>query len=99
MTNKITGVMTRFKQNPEGLYTFTLPELYQEMVWETKGHMNNLMVTVNKNCKGYMERQFEQAKQARALYHNVVMPTVKNFKALLCMNTIKNCLVMIEDVN
>ena len=34
----------------------------------------------------------------RKLYHIIGMPTVENFKALLCMNAIQNCPVMVEDV-
>ena len=56
------------------------------------------MTTLSENRKGYTDRQYDRAKTAQKLYHIVGMPTVENFKALLCMNTIQNCPVMVEDM-
>ena len=47
---------------------------------------------------GYTQRQFDRAKVARKLYHNVETPTVENFKALLKANAIANCPVTTKDV-
>jgi hypothetical protein len=59
----------------------------------------NLMVqTVDEHKKGYSQRQFESAKQARKLYHIIGCPTVEHFKAILRQNIIKNCPVTVEDV-
>jgi hypothetical protein len=48
---------------------------------------------------GYTQRQFEQAKRARELYHIVGMPTIETFKMLIKMNANRNCPVKAEDVN
>ena len=57
------------------------------------------MVTIiAKNRSNYTTQQFERAKEARKLYHNVGAPTVENFKYILKGNKIKNCPVTIEDV-
>ena len=61
--------------------------------------LNNMIATVTENRKGYTQRQFENAKRARMLYHAVGCPTVENFKHILRQNIIKNCPVTIEDVN
>jgi hypothetical protein len=55
--------------------------------------------TVNENRVGYTQRQFEQAKRARELYHIVGTHTIELFKTLIKMNAIKNCPVTTEDVN
>ena len=59
----------------------------------------NMVTTVTENRKGYTDRQFENAKRARSLYHIVGCPTVENFKHILRQNIIKNCPVTVEDVN
>jgi hypothetical protein len=82
----------KFKCNPEGLYTFEVSDNYLKME-------NHLINTVNENRVGYTQRQFEQAKKARELYHIVGTPTIETFKTLLKMNAIRNCPVMTEDVN
>jgi hypothetical protein len=58
-----------------------------------------LIETVQENKKGYTQRQFEDAKQARKLYHIIGCPTTENFKAILRQNIIRNCPVTVEDVN
>ena len=64
-----------------------------------KGNSHLLLVTtLSENRKGYTDREYDRAKTARKLYHIVGMPTVENFKALLRMNAIHNCPVMVEDV-
>jgi hypothetical protein len=60
---------------------------------------NHLINTVIENRVGYTQRQFEQAKKGRELYHIVVTPTIETFKTLLKMNAIRNCPVTTEDVN
>jgi hypothetical protein len=82
----------KFKCNPEGLYTFEVSNKYLKKE-------NHLIKTVKENRVGYTERQFEQAKRARELYHIVGMPTIDTFKTLIKMNAIKNCPVTTEDVN
>jgi hypothetical protein len=61
---------------------------------------SHVINTVKENrVVGYTQRQFEQAKRARELYHIVGMPTIESFKALIKMNATKNCPVTTEDVN
>ena len=54
--------------------------------------------TVTENRSNYTTQQFERAKEARKLYHNIGAPTVENFKYVLKGNMIRNCPVTIEDV-
>jgi hypothetical protein len=58
---------------------------------------SNLMVqTIDENKKGYNQRQFEDAKKARKLFHIIGYPTVENFKAILRQNIIRNCPVTVR---
>jgi hypothetical protein len=82
----------KFECNPEGFYTFEVSDKYLEM----ESHLIN---TVKENRVGYTQRQFEQAKKVRELYHIVGTPTIETFKTLLKMNAIRNCPVTMEDVN
>jgi hypothetical protein len=82
----------KFKCNPEGLYTFEVSDRYQKK----ECHLIN---TVKEDRAGYTQRQFEQAKRARELYHIVGTPTIETFKTLIKMNAIRNCPVTMEDVN
>lgn len=61
-------------------------------------HVDNLVSTVKEYCKGYTQRQFEDAKRARKLYHILGCPTVENFNHIIRQNIIKNCPVTIDDV-
>jgi hypothetical protein len=82
----------KFECNPEGLYTYKVSNEYLKK-------QSHLINTVKENRVGYTQRQFEQAKRARELYHIVGAPTIESFKALIKMNAIKNCPVTTEDVN
>jgi hypothetical protein len=82
----------KFECNPKGLYTYKVSDEYLKK-------QSHLINTVKKNRVGYTQRQFEQAKRARELYHIVGTPTIESFKALMKMNAIKNCPVTTEDVN
>jgi hypothetical protein len=62
----------KFKCNPKGLYTFKVSDNYLKME-------NHLINTVNKNRVGYTQRQFEQSKKVRELYHIVGTPTIETF--------------------
>ena len=86
--------------NPEGLYEYKVSDLYLNEVKSDKTQgQSHIIETVRENRVGFTDRQYNRAKIARELYHNVGSPTVDNFKALLKMNMIKNCPVTIEDVN
>jgi hypothetical protein len=82
----------KFECNPKGLYTYKVSDEYLKK-------QSHLINTVKENRVGYTQRQFEQAKRARELYHIVGTPTIESFKALIKMNAIKNCPVTTEDVN
>jgi hypothetical protein len=82
----------KFKCNPKGLYTLEVSNKYLKKE-------NHLIKTVKENRVGYTQRQFEQAKRARELYHIVGTPTIDTFKTLIKMNAIRNCPVTTEDVN
>jgi hypothetical protein len=82
----------KFDYNPKGLYTYKVSDEYLKK-------QSHLINTVKENRVGYTQRQFEQAKRARELYHIIGMPTIELFKALIKMNAIKNCPVMTEGVN
>jgi hypothetical protein len=82
----------KFECNPEGLYTYKVSDEYLKK-------QSHLINTVKENRVGYTQRQFEQARRARELYHIVGTPTIESFKALIKMNAIKNCPVTTEDVN
>jgi hypothetical protein len=44
-------------------------------------------------------RQIRRAKQARELYHAMKAPTLQDLKPMICINLIKNNVVMMADVN
>jgi hypothetical protein len=99
----------RFKRTPDGLYVYKPTAKFKNEVAKLKesvslskdggSPMSNMITTVKENAKGYTQRQFNNAKQARRLYHIVGCPTVENFKHLLRQNIIKNCPVTANDVN
>ena len=78
------------------LYTYRVDKDYKKSLTE-KGS-SHLVMTLSENRKGYTDQQYDRAKTAWKLYHIIGMPTVENFKALLRMNAIQNCPVMVKDV-
>jgi hypothetical protein len=74
----------KFECNPEGLYTYKVSDEY------LKKQSYYLINTVKENRVGYTQRQFEQAKRARELYHIFGTPSIELFKTLIKMNAIKN---------
>ena len=61
--------------------------------------MYQMMETVDDNMKHYTQRQIERAKAARALYHSLGTPTIKDYKAIIRMNAIRNCPITMEDID
>jgi hypothetical protein len=59
---------------------------------------HQLLNSVEENKSFYTERQFEQAKMARDLYHAMGTPSISDFKAMLWMNVIGNNPVTTEDI-
>jgi hypothetical protein len=84
--------MLKVKCNPEGLYIYEVSDEYLKK-------QIHLINTVKENRVGYTQRQFDQAKRARELYHVIRMPTIELFQMLIKMNAIKNCPVTTEDVS
>ena len=72
----------KFECSPEGLYQYEVSKIYRQDLKTTGAEVtstSNLIGTVADNRKGYTLRQFEQAKEARKLYHIVGTPAVENF--------------------
>jgi len=95
--------IVKLKRNNDGLYTYRPSDEYLKDVAADNSvdheYESTFMVqTTEENKKGYTQRQFERAKQARKLYHILGCPTVENYKHILRQNLIKNCPVTIEDV-
>ena len=88
--------IVKFECTPEGLYMYRVGKDYKTSLME-KGN-SHLVTTLSENRKGYTDRQYDREKTAWKLYRIIGMPTVENFKMLLCMNAIQNCPVMVEDV-
>ena len=65
----------------------------------TEQTVYQLLETVEDNKQHYTQRQIDKAKVARALYHSLGTPTVKDYKAIIRMNAIKNCPVTMEDID
>ena len=59
----------------------------------------SFLTTLQENKKVFTKRQFERAKIARDLLHNLGYCSVKDFKAAISMNLIRNCPVTVEDIN
>jgi hypothetical protein len=101
----------KFERTPDGLYVYKPTANFKNQVAELKKtkiiplhddggrQVSNMITTAQENTKGYTQRQFENAKRARRLYHIVGCPTVENFKHILRHNIIKNCPVTADDVN
>ena len=73
-----------FKPSEAGLYHYAV---------------NNYDFLVDENRQGYSQRQYEQAKLAREVYHVIGNPSVEDFKKIIRTNGIKLCPVTTEDIN
>jgi hypothetical protein len=90
--------MIKFERTNDGLYAYRPSENYKKKIAESNNmtplDLTNMVTTVKENKMGFTQKQYENAKKARRLYHIVGCPTVENFKHI-----IKNCPVTPEDVN
>ena len=93
--------IVKFEHSSDSLYYYNLPMEYKETVKQENENddKHQYITTVAENRGNYSTQNFERAKVARKLYHNIGAPTVKNFKSLLKGNMIKNCPVAIRDVD
>ena len=71
-----------------------IPKLYDE-----ESGTCNMVCTVAENRKNYTQRQFDDAKKARRLYHIVGCPALESFKQAIRQRIIKNNPVTVADVN
>jgi hypothetical protein len=55
--------------------------------------------TVLENKEGFMKRQIKLVEEARALYAKLCYPSMKDFKWVVQSNQIKDCPVMIQDID
>ena len=78
----------KFSRTPEVLYDYKPSSIYLKHVAETKymsppmetsgSQLSNMVLTVTENLKFYTQRQFENSKRAKQLYHIVGCPTGEN---------------------
>ena len=86
----------KFKCTSQGIYAFTIPVCHEEKMEAAESH---LVDTVKENRKGYTQVQYDRAVKARSLYHELVAPTLGNFKGFVKMGGVQNCPIRIEDIN
>jgi len=82
----------KFERTPVGLYGFK-PKLKGEMREELR-----FLTTLEENKTFYTPRQFERAKRARDLYHALGTPSIKDFKAMITINAVRNNPVTVDDI-
>ena len=58
-----------------------------------------LLDAVAENRKNFSAREFERAKRARALCHNVGAPGIEKFKGMLRTNWTQDCPVIEKDID
>jgi hypothetical protein len=58
-----------------------------------------LINMVSENQAAFTDCQFQRAKKARELYHALGTPSMADFKAIICMNAIKNNPGSLDDIN
>ena len=55
--------------------------------------------TLRENKSMFSKRQWQRAVEARATYHKVVTPSIKDYKSLVRYGLLKNMPVTIDDIN
>ena len=97
----------KFGCTSEGLYAYCPTKQFINSVANTKNlsvlpdnnNHSHMISTVESNWRGFTKQQFEDAKKARNLYHQVGAPTVENFKHIIRQKIIKNCPIVLDDIN
>ena len=95
--DKTTGeCVATFPYDDKGLYTVPLPPtmLNQPHQQEHQQYLD----TMKENAIGFNNKQIEDAKRARAIYHSSGAPHPEKFKKMIQYNMIKNNPVTIEHV-
>ena len=93
-----TNGIVRFKANGKGLYIYEPTNRYLSEVKEKKKGETSHLQTVRENQKGFTQREYDRALQARKLMHIVGAPTFENFKSMLQQNIIINCPITTQDI-
>ena len=85
---KTDNGIIKFIRTPEGLYAYKSSASYLKHMADTKCmsppietsvvQLSNMVLTVTENLKFYTQRQFENSKRAKQLYHIVGCPTGEN---------------------
>ena len=96
----------KFKADGQGLYLYQPSKKYIKEVEDAKKESDseektgvNHLQTVRENRRGFNQREYERAVQARKLMHTVGAPTTSNLKSMLRQNVIMNCPVTTKDVD
>ncbi len=82
------SITIKFQKISENIYAF---DPTREKV--------SFMTTLQENKKFFTKRQFERAKTAGDLLHNLCYCLLKDFKAAITMNHIKYCPITVKDID
>ena len=66
---------------------------------DTRDKYFTIVNTVSKNKEGFTARNIKGEKAAKDLYAMLIYPSVKDYKWVVHSNQIKNCPLMLQDVN
>lgn len=105
---KAPGKTAIFKNNGHGLYYFQ-PSYHKrnndQLVYHhqndeqvKQSHLQGSLDSVEENKLWFTPRQVELAKKARTLYHALGTPSLKDFKAIVTMNGVRNLPITIQDI-
>ena len=84
----------RFNRSSNGLYYFTPPCFINQPTCAT----NIPMDSVEENAKMFTNRQIEQAKLTRQIYHALGTPSIQDFKMIVTTNAVKNLPITLDDI-
>jgi hypothetical protein len=87
----------KFIKSSNGLYYYK-PK-YSTSTKNNMSLLNHSVESVEENKKQFTNRQFQQAKLTRQIYHALGTPSINDFKSIILSNQIKNLPITIEDVN
>ena len=87
----------KFVKSPAGLY-YIQPQVPANFVGSLINQQIALMGSVEENKLLYTPRQVQQAQKARELYQALGNPSLKDFKAIIKMNSISNNPVTLADI-
>ncbi len=97
--SKKSGKTVKFNANKDGLYMYKPPESFIKENQSSGISHNSIVTTVRDNMQGYTTKQIQLADDARKLYHLIGTPSLKNFKAIVKGNMIKNIPISVDDID